>query len=103
MKSQISKHWNGKGYNSPLRQEKKGGISGNLEYDTENRTVNPSLEAKYKNVSLSGSATNNLDTKEVSFGSKLKYEGKKGFNANVGVTGSNVSKPTVSAGFGFNF
>lgn len=84
-------------------QEKKGGISGNLEYDTENRTINPSLEAKYKNVSLSGGATNNLNTKEVSFGSELKYEGKRGFNANVGVTGSNVSKPTVSAGFGFKF
>jgi hypothetical protein len=103
MRSPILKHCAGRGYNTPLMQEKKGGLSGNLEYNTENRTVNPSLEATYKNFSLSGGATNNLDTKETTFGSELKYEGKKGFNANVGVTGSNVNKPTVSAGFGFKF
>lgn len=103
MKSQISKHWGGKGYNSPLRQESKGGVSGNLEYDTEERTINPSVEANYKNLSLTSGATRNLNNKETTFGGEIKYTGKKGFNANMGVTGSSVNKPTVSAGVGFKF
>jgi hypothetical protein len=103
MRSQIAKHWTGKGYNSPLRQESKGGISGNLEYDAEEKTVNPSIEANYKNLSLTSGATRNLKNKEVTFGGELKYANKKGFNANVGVTGSNINKPTVNAGLGFKF
>ena len=103
MRSQIAKHWTGKGYNSLLRQESKGGISGNLEYDAEEKTVNPSIEANYKNLSLTSGATRNLKNKEVTFGGELKYANKKGFNANVGVTGSNINKPTVNAGLGFKF
>ncbi len=103
MRSPILKHCAGRNYNSPLNQAKKGGVSGNLEYDTENRTINPSLEASYKNLSVAGGATQNLDTKETTFGGELKYENKKGFNMNAGVTGSNMSKPTISAGFGLKF
>ena len=103
MRSPILKHCAGRNYNSPLKQEKKGNVSGNLEYNTEDRTINPSLQASYKNLSVSGGATKHLDTNDTTFGGELKYENKKGFNANAGVTGSNSSKPTVSAGFGFKF
>lgn len=96
MKSKISKHWSGKGYNSPLRQEKSFGA--NLIVDKESRSLSPSLSAQIGRLNAETNA--NISKGNTNYNVGLNYN-KGGFSAGVGLEGQNKDKPNVIASIGY--
>ena len=96
MKSQISKHWAGKGYNSPLMQERS--IETNIEFDKAERTMTPTLTASSGAFNVKAGGT--VSPKGGDFNAGLNYN-KGGFSAGVGVSGMSKEKPNVTASIGY--
>ena len=96
MKSQVAKHWSGKGYNSPLCQERS--IETNIDFDKDERSISPSLTASSGSFNVKGAGT--LTPKGGDFNAGLGFN-RNGFSANVGVSGMSKEKPNVTASIGY--
>ena len=96
MKSQISKHWSGKGYNSPVHQERS--IEANIDFDKEEKSMTPSLTANSGNFNVKAGGT--LTPKGGDFNAGLGFS-KNGFSAGVGVSGMTKEKPNMTASIGY--
>ena len=96
MRSQIAKHWTGKGYNSPLMQERS--IETNIEFDKAERTMTPTLTASSGAFNVKAGGT--VSPKGGDFNAGLNYN-KGGFSAGVGVSGMSKEKPSVTANIGY--
>ena len=97
MKSQIAKHWAGRGGNSPLCQEKSFGA--NIDIDKDSKSLNPSLRAQIGNFSANTGAS--VNPRGANYNVGLNYN-KGGFHAGVGLSGQNKTKPNVTASIGYN-
>jgi hypothetical protein len=97
MKPTILKHCSGRNYNSPFHQENNFGA--NLDIDKEQKTITPSLNATVKNLNANASTT--FSPNGTYYNAGLNFN-KNGFNAGVGVSGKNKSKPNLNAHVGYS-
>jgi len=96
MRSNISKHSANRNYNSPLKQENS--ISTNLSVDKERKSLNPSLNIRYGDFGVN--ANGNISPKMNGFDTSVNYE-KNGFNASIGLSSDNKTKPNIKASVGY--
>ena len=100
MKSTILKHCSGRNYNSPFHQEdRKKSFSADLNIDKDQKMVSPSLSATSGNLSANAGA--NISPMGTSYNAGIDFN-KSGFNAGIGISGDDKSKPNIKAHLGYN-